>query len=55
MDVEKAREHFDQRAARERHRGRARGARLIVGYYAGALLVLAIVAAVALARAVSGG
>jgi hypothetical protein len=48
VDVEKARQHFDQRARRERVNANARGALLVAGYYAGALAVAAIIAAAVL-------
>jgi hypothetical protein len=54
VDVEKARKHFDQRAARERLVSRARGVPLVAGYYVGALAV-AGAAAVLIVRAVCGG
>lgn len=48
MDVEKARSYFDRRARRERVNARARGAYLVAGYYAGALIVAGVIAAVLL-------
>lgn len=42
VDVDKAREHFDNRAARARPFARARGARLVAGYYIGTLAVFAV-------------
>jgi len=48
VDVEKARSHFNRRARLERVNARARGVPLIAGYYVGALIVAAAIAAAVL-------